>query len=613
MGSAISTEARRLFVDKNKDGRLFAAGLDFWAPVINIARDPRWGRIQETPGEDPFWNGIYGAAYVQGMQQGEDPRYLKTIATLKHFAAYSLENFNGTDRHHFDARVSKQDLAQSYFPAFEYAVRESKPGSVMCSYNSINGIPSCGRSDLLGDTLRKQWGFDGYVVGDCDSIWDMYKYHQYVDSPAKAVGLAINSGTDMDCGGVVRDELDVAIREGYTSYDTVDQSLVRLFTARIRLGLFDSYEDQPYMNYPKSAIGSPENRQLARRIAQESLVLLKNQEDILPLQISRNSKIALIGPHINSSVKLCGNYFGDLPDILSPLNVFQQRLGPQLLYTQGCAIQGEIVDGVAKSVFFAAQADAVVLFMGIDSSLENEGHDRYSIDLPQAQRDVIDAVCSVNSKVILVLINGGSLDLSFVRDDVHCIKAVIEAFYPGEEGANAIADTIFGISNPSGRLPLTIFDKGFVEKVDFLDMSMRTGPGRTYRFYQGTPVYPFGYGLSYTSFSYDLVSQSSAQDRDLSIISVLVKLTNTGSRPGAHSVLSFIETDHPNCPRRQLFDVQKFFLDPKESLEFSVMVSPKSAGCFDLEGKPSVEEGIYYVSVGDLKFALKQDSSVSMI
>lgn len=544
IGSAISTEGRVF----NNVGH---AGNTFWAPNINIFRDPRWGRGQETPGEDPFLSSVYATAFVRGMQEGEDGRYLKTSACCKHFAAYSVENlYNGTHRHNFDAQVTKQDMVDTYLPAFEACVVKGKASALMCSYNSINGVPACADAGLLNGMAREEWRFDGYVTSDCGAISDIWKRHNYTDSPEGACQVALQAGCDLDCSTFYAEHCPAALAQGLIQEGDLDRALGHLLRVQFRLGLFDSLEEQVYTKYGLEKVNSEEHQMLALEAARQGMVLLKNDHGVLPLslsvevegewgmeedgmeegavlktaflrrererqlrrghreEISPPLSLAVIGPHANATEALLGNYQGVPPFIISPFEGLRKYVSDAVL-VEGCGINSTLTEDQMNAADAAARAaDVTILVLGLDSSIEGEGLDRTSILLPAPQVElaarVLGAAATGEKKVVVVLIAGGAVDVEFLKEDGR-VAAMVFAGYPGQAGGQALAEILFGDINPSGRLTQTFYPAEFVSQAGAGDMRMRPHPtsgfpGRTYRFYEGSVVFPFGYGLSYSSF-----------------------------------------------------------------------------------------------------------------
>jgi len=464
IGSAISTEGRVF----NNVGH---AGNTFWAPNINIFRDPRWGRGHESPGEDPFLSSVYATQFVRGMQEGEDDRYLKTSACCKHFAAYSVENlYNGTHRHNFDAHVTKQDMADTYLPAFEACVVKGKASALMCSYNSINGVPACADVGLLTGVARERWGFDGYVTSDCGAISDIWKRHNYTDSPEGACAVALQAGCDLDCSTFYQEHCPEAMAKGMIDEGDLDKALGHLLRVQFRLGLFDSLEEQVYTKYGLEKVNSEEHQALALEAARQGMVLLKNEGGFLPLSVEEEEmeevgeeeallktallrrerrerqlhrgqraegvlSMAVIGPHADAMDALLGNYQGVPPFIISPIEGLRKYV-PDAVLVEGCGINSTLPgDQMSAAEAAARKADVVVLVLGLDLTIENEGVDRTSIVLPPPQVElagrVLEAAEDGGKRVVVVLIAGGAVDVGFLKEDGR-VAAMVFAGYPGK-------------------------------------------------------------------------------------------------------------------------------------------------------------------------------------
>ncbi len=719
MAEIISTEARAKYNDAISHGnhrRYY--GLTFWTPNINIFRDPRWGRGQETYGEDPYLTSQMALAFIKGMQ-GTDPHYFKTIATSKHFAVHSGPEVS---RHQFDAQPSREDLAATYLPAFRATLAEGGAYSVMCAYNSVDGAPACANTFLLQETLRGAWHFNGYVVSDCGAIGDIYQGHHYAGSMAEAAAKAVKAGTDLACGNEYKTLVE-AVQKGYIKEEEINRSLERLFVARFRLGMFDPAERVPFSNLAMDQVASAAHEKVALEAAEKSIVLLKNDRNILPLETIPRT-VAVIGPAADDPDALLGNYNGIPPHIVTPLQGIQQKfagradihfalgstyvsswtaLVPHSALTPNNAAQGQhgllaeyfdnenlagkpalsrieprgyfmwdmhdpavmkalpqpsfsmrwtatlqvnqpgdyeigvtrpecdscpgsnvvrmylddrlIVDQNRKSamgansytapVHFEAgrpyrlrveytqhqlgsgielvwrppadallrealgsarRADLSILCLGLNSRLEGEespieipgfAHgDRTNIRLPDPQEKLLRAVLDTGKPVIVVLINGSALAVQLAKDRA---QAIIEAWYPGQEGGTAIANTLSGENNPAGRLPVT-----FYESIDqlppFDDYSMK---GRTYRYFTGKPLYPFGYGLSYSDFHYSDLSVSSDKSK------VSARVTNQSGREGDEVVQLYLQRANGNP---ELTGFQRVHLRAHENraIEFSI-------------------------------------------
>ena len=754
MGEVDSTEARAKFNEVMRNGQheqFF--GLTFWAPNINIFRDPRWGRGQETYGEDPFLTGRMAVAFVTGMQ-GSDPKYFRVVSTPKHYAVHS-----GPEplRHQFNVDASPHDLEDTYLPAFRAAVTEGHAQSVMCAYNAIDGAPACASTLLLKDHLRDAWHFDGYVVSDCAAVADVFNGHHYTQDMAHAAAAAVKAGTDLECGfaqGQAFPALVDAVHQGIIAEADIDTALRRLFTARFELGMFDPPASFAYGQIPFSEVNSPGHRALSLKAAEESIVLLKNQDRALPLSSSVHS-IAVIGPTAELVQSLQGNYNGPPPNPVYPVDGIEKRfssakinyaqgstlvdgfilpvehtalrpasgsgfgltgeyfngtdfsgapvltrtdrninfnwdkvvpvpglernnysvrwtgsfvppasgdyqLGVRINYCYACenaehfrlyldgkllvgspdkstgergaafdakvhfddtqphAIRLEYFHGSGsagidlswiapadalrnEAVEAAKNSDVVVAFVGLSPSLEGEempvhldgfsGGDRTSIDLPAVQQDLLKAVAATGKPLIVVLQNGSALAVNWAAQNA---KAILEAWYPGEEGGTAIAATLAGDNNPAGRLPLTFYT-GLDQLPPFTDYSMKN---RTYRYFQGKPLFGFGYGLSYTTFSYSDLKGPSLVTAGQPV-SVEVTVTNTGSVEGDEVAELYLTQPHGyETPIHVLAGFTRVHLAPGESGVAHFTISPRSIGQVDEQGNRVILPGQYTVSVG---------------
>lgn len=605
ISTAISDEARAKYHEFVRNGsRKRYEGLTFWTPNINIFRDPRWGRGQETYGEDPFLTGKIGVQFIKGLQ-GNDPKYFKTIATVKHFAVHSGPE---PERHSFDAVTDERDFRETYLPQFEMGIKEGKAYSLMCAYNRYNGEACCGSSSLLTGILRTEWGFDGYVVSDCGAIADIYRGHKVVSTPEEAAALAVKSGTDLECSNVYRNLKD-AVAKGLISEEQIDISLKRLMTARFRLGMFDPDEMVPYSKIPYSIVDSEKNKELAHEAACKSIVLLKNDHNVLPLKKDIGT-VAVIGPNSDESFVLLGNYNGTPSDPVTPLRGIREKLSgvAEVLYARGCpwaaGMPGEKTPEELRNEALEAarKANAVIMCMGITPRLEGEemkvnvegfrGGDRTRIDLPDVQQQLIKDICSLGKPVILVLLNGSALAINQEKDNV---PAIIESWYGGQAAGQALADVIFGDYNPAGRLPVTFY-KSIEDLPDFTDYSMKN---RTYRYFEGEPLFPFGYGLSYTTFKYGkLTADKSAHAGDTVHLSVTVK--NTGRMAGDEVVQIYISdlgADVP-VPIRALKAFKRVRMLPSETKTISFSIAPEAFSVIDEQNKRVIKPGIFEISAG---------------
>ncbi len=748
MAVVISTEGRIKHVQAVKANggysRIFQ-GLDFWAPNINIFRDPRWGRGQETYGEDPFLTGRMAVAFVTGMQ-GDDPKYFRVISTPKHYAVHSGPE---PTRHFADVDVTRHDEMDTYLPAFRAAVTEGHADSVMCAYNAINGQPACANTFTLIDQLRNKWGFQGYVVSDCGAVIDIFSGHHYRDTQAKASGISLERGMDNECAdffATVKDNHDYkpyidAVQQGYLSEAAVDQALVRLFTARIKLGMFDPPDMVPYTKIDEKLLDSAEHRAMARKVAEEAMVLLKN-DGTLPLKPEVKS-IAVVGPLADQTKVLLGNYNGIPSHTVSFMEGLKSEFpnakityvpGTQFLHPDGTAIPANLLttlegkpglkaeygqglgmgmkptpitqrvesnvdlteanlpaeakvkdslavqwsgfltpaetadylvgiqtegfgrisinDHEAAQVFgggtrmgrvhfdkgqkvpihvvygqmpgsklgvrilwtkvdnapspatleAARKADVVIAVVGITSELEGEempvsepgfqGGDRTSLDLPQPEEALVQQVAQAGKPVVVVLMNGSALSVNWEKAHAN---AILEAWYSGEEGGAAIAETLSGKNNPAGRLPVTFYT-GIDQLPHFENYSME---GRTYRYFKGTPLYPFGYGLSYTTFSYGELKVPTEPIKAGDPLSADVTVTNTGKSAGdevAQLYLSF--PDVKGAPLRALRGFQRVHLEPGKSQTVHFELKPRDLSMVTEAGEPIIAEGQYKISIG---------------
>ncbi|HEY0796784.1 MAG TPA: glycoside hydrolase family 3 C-terminal domain-containing protein [Acidisarcina sp.] len=753
MAIAISTEGRIKHAQDVRAGHSnIFEGLDFWAPNINIFRDPRWGRGQETYGEDPFLTARMGVAFVTGMQ-GDDPHYYRVISTPKHFAVHSGPE---PTRHTADVTVSKHDEVDTYLPAFRAAVTEGKAGSVMCAYNSINGQPACANEFLLQDQLRGKWGFKGYVVSDCEAVRNIYGGHHYTKTQAEASAISLKRGMDNECIDFVfkvNDDHDYkpyldAVKQGFLKESDIDVALVRLFTARMKLGMFDPPEMVPYTKIDEKLLDSAQHRALARKLADESMVLLKN-DGVLPLKTS-GIKVAVVGPLASQTKVLLGNYNGTPTHSVSVLDglraeftnatinyvpgtrflsneadpvpaallSFGGKPGAQVTYgvldTKGpigantstatlatrieptvsfsssmippeaagkkpltivwettltapdtgeyslglrangygrVMVDGNEVastdqsyeaqtklgrvhmeqgkayslkvsllvngDGAApaelvwakadmtpspEAIAAAKDADVVVAVVGITSQLEGEemkvseegfkGGDRTSIDLPKPEQALLEAVAATGKPLVVVLMNGSALGVNWAKEHAN---AILEAWYSGEEGGSAVADTLSGRSNPAGRLPVTFY-KDVSQLPPFEDYAMK---GRTYRYFTGEPLYPFGYGLSYSKFAYSNLMVPTKAVKAGDPVTAEATVTNAGAVAGDEVVQLYLQfPGTPGAPLKALRGFKRVHLEPGASQRVTFELKPRDLSIVSEAGEPMVPEGKFSISIG---------------
>ncbi len=743
MGEAIGTEGRIRWNQVERSGapHRIMQGLTYWSPNINIFRDPRWGRGQETYGEDPYLTGELGVAFVRGMQ-GDDPRYYRVSATAKHYAVHSGPE---PTRHSDNITVSLHDLEDTYLPAFRALVVDGKVESVMCAYNSVNGDPACASGFLLNDRLRGAWGFKGHVVSDCDSIADIQRGHHTVGTMAEAAALSMKFGVDNDCAEYGRgpgatsdyDRYLDAMKSGLLPQADVDASLRRLFTARLKLGLFDPPAQVPYARIPDTALNSDAHRALALKLADESMVLLKN-DGVLPLSPGRIKRIAVVGPLADQVDVLLGNYHGqplkpvtaldglraefpdaqivfepgtDLLRLAEPVptaalstpdgapglrgqywnngaltgspalsrtdarvsfdrntpaalpgaaatsirwtgfvaapadgtyrigidgrnarlwiddrlvadNTDPQQRGANLVtmtLKRGARhavrieqtnsrfpprfVWNEVrADALARAVAAAKAADVVIGVVGITSALEGEemtvnlpgfiGGDRSSLDLPRDEEDLLKAVKATGTPLVTVLMNGSALSVNWAAANAN---AIVEAWYPGQEGGTALARTLSGANNPSGRLPVTFY-KSAAQLPPFREYGMQ---GRTYRYFTGTPLYPFGHGLSYTRFAYSPVSLSRKTLKAGETLEVTVTVANAGTVPGDEVVQAYLSfPDAPGMPVRALRGFQRVTLTPGARRQVRLSFDARALSSVSPAGERAVAPGRYRLTVG---------------
>jgi beta-glucosidase len=610
VATAISDEARAKHHEAVRAGAPCEyTGLTFWTPNINIFRDPRWGRGQETYGEDPHLTARLGVAFIKGLQ-GDDPRYLKTVATPKHYAVHSGPE---ADRHHFDARVDERDLRQTYLPAFQACVQEAGAVSVMGAYNRTNGEACCASPTLLEEILRREWGFDGYVVSDCGAIDDIYRQHGLARTAAEAAALAVQAGCDLNCGCTYEALLDAAA-QGLIAEATISTAVKRLFDARFRLGMFDPDELVPYAATPIEVNDSAANRALALQAARESIVLLKNENGFLPLS-KKLRKIAVIGPNADDVQVLLSNYNGTPSHAVTPLAGIRAKVGAEtdVVYSRGCAVVNPSQADIDEAVALAASADVTIAVVGLSQQVEGEEGqqegveegqasqgDRTHINLPGAQEALLKALHATGTPLVVVLVNGSAVAINWAG--AHA-AAIVETWYGGEEAGTALADALFGDYNPGGRLPVTFY-KSVDQLPPFDDYRMA---GHTYRYSAADPLYPFGYGLSYTRFAYSgLKVEPAALPRpaDASgqapVAQVRVEVQNVGDRAGDEVVqlyVSDVVTSAP-APIRELAGFQRLHLQPGERREVIFTLSPRQLALMDEAGRWIVEPGEFALWAG---------------
>jgi beta-glucosidase len=598
--TAISDEARAVYnaaIAKNHYVKY--GGLTFWTPNINIFRDPRWGRGQETYGEDPTLTSRLGMAFVKGLQ-GNDPKYLKVAACAKHYAVHS-----GPERlrHEFNAEASPQDLRETYLPAFKALVKDANVEAVMCAYNSTNGEPCCGNEFLLGQVLRKEWGFRGHVVSDCGALDDLYQGHKTVKTKTEAAALALSRGVDLNCGDTYT-KLPDAVRQGLLKESQVDSALAILLRTRFKLGLFDGPNATPYDKLGPEVVNSAAHRALAKEVALKSMVLLKNN-GVLPLRPDLG-KYFVTGPNATSVEALLGNYYGvngQMSTILEGL-VGAVQPGSQIEYKQGALLDRPNINPIDWTTGEAKQTDAILVVLGITGVLEGEegesiasahAGDRLDYNLPQNQIDFLKKLRQGSKTPIIAIVTGGSpMNLSEVHE---LADAVLLTWYPGEEGGNAVADLVFGKASPSGRLPVT-FPKSLAQLPAYESYGMK---GRTYRYLEAEPMYPFGFGLGYGKFAYSAAKLSTAKAAKNKPVELTATVTNTGAMASEEVVQLYLT--HPQkagaqTPLFALKSYQRIKLAPGASTTVKFMLTPETLALIGKDGIASVPSGPVTVWVG---------------
>jgi beta-glucosidase len=755
VADTISTEARAKYneAQRNENHSIYY-GLTLWSPNINIDRDPRWGRGQETYGEDPFLTGQIGTAFVRGLQ-GNDPKYLKVVATAKHFAVHSGPE---SERHTFDAVVSPHDLEDTYLPAFRKLVVDAQVGSVMCAYNSIDGSPACANSMLLLQKLKNDWHFEGFIVSDCAAITDVVAGHKFAADLPHAVALSVKAGTDLSCGKEYAALVD-AVHQKLISEAEIDMAVKRLFTARFRLGMFDPTSEVAYSNIPPSEIDSPVHAALSLEAARASMVLLKNDHDTLPLSKTIRS-ITIVGPNADALPALEGNYNAVASHPVVPLVAFEQRFPGKVHHAQGApyvdglpvpvpetvfssmsnglgerGLKGEYfngtnpnggpvssridrhidfdwnaaspVEGVSgksfsvrwtgfitapspgaidfgfslahcstcddtetvkvwldgklvedfthaathgrrapttrfevtfsdvephairieythnaphfgaglsfnwkppvtalreEAVAAATKSDVIIAFLGLSPEIEGEempvhvqgfeGGDRKTIELPAVQQDLVTALANTGKPLVLVLMNGGALALQSAAQKA---AAILEAWYPGQVGGTAIAETLFGENNPSGRLPVTFY-ASTNQLPPFSDYAIAN---RTYRYFTGEALYPFGYGLSYTHFEYTSGKLSELAVKAGDSLTVTAHVKNTGNRDGSETVeLYLVPKAITGAPLRTLMGFEKLHLGKGQTKTVQLKIAPRQLSLVAPDGTRTIQQGEYELYIG---------------
>ncbi|KAJ4968990.1 hypothetical protein NE237_015691 [Protea cynaroides] len=635
IGRVVSDEARAMY-----NGGI--AGLNYWSPNVNIFRDPRWGRGQETPGEDPVLAAKYAVNFVKGLQEpyGPDGSRLKVAACCKHFTAYDVDNWNGVDRYHFNAMVSKQDLEDTFDVPFKSCVVHGKVASVMCSYNQVNGIPTCADPNFLRNTIRGEWHLNGYIVSDCNSIDVFYDTQHFTATPEDAVAATVKAGLDLECGTFLTNHAEEAVRTRKLSELDVNGALANTLTVQMRLGMYDGDPAiQPFGQLGPGDVCSPAHQELALEAARQGIVLMKNHGAMLPLSTSIHRTIAVIGPNSDVTVTMIGNYAGVPCGYTTPM----QGIGryAMTIHQPGCsdvACDDNRLFGAAVDA--ARQADATVLVMGLDQTIEAEFKDRAGLLLPGLQQELVSSVALASrGPTVLVLMSGGPIDVAFAKDDPR-ISAILWVGYPGQAGGTAIADVLFGTTNPGGKLPMTWYPQDYVANLPMTTMSMRSDPaqgypGRTYRFYKGPVVYSFGHGMSYSKFEHTIARAPTMISVPLGgghsgtgtnttissgravrvthakcyqlMVGIDVDVRNTGSKDGTHTLLVFAVppvTGHW-APHRQLVAFEKMHIPAGSQQRVMINIHIcKSMSVVDKNGIRRIPMGEHNLHIGDLRHSI---------
>ncbi len=603
---AVSDEARAKFHESRRtDTHARYRGLTFWTPNINIFRDPRWGRGQETYGEDPYLTTLMGLAVVHGLQGPDTARFDKLHACAKHFAVHSGPEWN---RHSFDARdIDARDLWETYLPAFKALVQQGGVEEVMCAYNRYEGEPCCGSNRLLHTILRDLWGYKGIVVSDCKAINDFYEtgHHETHTDAAHASADAVLTGTDVECGSSYL-SLGKAVEQRLITEEQIDVSVRRLLRARFALGEMDDDSVVSWSRIPTDIIDCPEHRALALRMARETMTLLQNRNNILPLRREDAARIVVMGPNAADTVMQWGNYNGFPSHTVSVLEGIRAKAGDNVRYVAGCGlIDDRIPDAPAghadllrsgkgtystmtpdEAVAAAGDAEYVVFVGGISPAIEGEemkkvsfpgfrGGDRTDIELPAVQRELIAALHRAGKRIVYVNCSGSAVALE--PEAQHC-DAILQAWYPGQAGGTAVADVLFGDYNPAGRLPVTFY-KNQAQLPDFEDYRMQ---GRTYRYFRGEPLFPFGHGLSYTTFDYGKAKLSAKHIKTGTPVQLTIGLRNRGPRDGEEVVQVYVRrNDDPDGPSKSLRAFRRVAIKAGERAEVVFTLDGSAFECFD--------------------------------
>lgn len=613
VADAASSEGRAIFNSDRNEGRKaeIYRGLTYWTPNVNIFRDPRWGRGQETYGEDPYLTGAMGVAMVNGLE-GDNPEFLKAVACAKHYAVHSGPEHN---RHSFDAHASKYDLWDTYLPAFKKLVIDGKVHGVMCAYNRLDGQPCCGNDKLMVDILREQWGFKGYVTSDCWGVNDFVQFHKTHPDAPSSTSDAVLHGTDLECGNSYR-SLVKAVGNNQILERQINKSVKRLFEIRMRLGMFNPNDKSPYASIGREVLECDAHKKEAYEMAQKSMVLLKNSKNTLPINSSKIKTIAIVGPNADSEAALLSNYFGRPTDIITPLEAFKKRFEgkAKIIYVPGVGHVAPLEGGesFAKVASQVKSADVIIFIGGITADYEGEAGDagaagyggfasgdRTTIILPPVQTDLMKELKKTGKPLVFVNMSGSTMSLNWESENA---DAIIQAWYGGQAGGDAIADVITGEYNPAGRMPLTSY-KSDSDLPDFEDYSM---DNRTYRYFKGEVSYPFGYGLSFTTFEYNSISVAEKAETGKNVV-VTATVTNTGDRDGDEVLQLYVSHKDRDfkTPICALKGFHRIHLKKGESATFEFELDPQDLALVDAKGNLVESEGTVeiYVGGGQPKYA----------
>jgi beta-glucosidase len=596
VGEIISNEGRAKYNMQSKRGdRDIYKGLTFWSPNVNIFRDPRWGRGQETYGEDPYLTSRLGVQFVKGVQG--DGEYLKAAACAKHFAVHSGPE---PERHHFNAIASKKDMEETYLPAFEACVTEANVEAVMGAYNRTNGEPCCAHEVLMNEYLRGKWGFQGHYVSDCWAIKNFHETHKITETPEQSVKLALEKGCDVNCGCTYQRILD-AHAQGLIDEKYIDQSCIRLFTTRFMLGLFDKTE---FDNIPFDIVECKEHLEVASRATKECIVMLKNN-GILPLKKGTHKKIGVIGPNADSRLALVGNYHGTSSRYITVLEGIQDFVGDsaRVFYSEGCHVwydrlQGlskkGIPDQLAEAQAVCEEADIVFLVLGLDEKIEGEEGDagigdKTSLQFPEPQRYLTDTVYACGKPVIVINMTGSAMDMRIHEEKA---SAIIQAWYPGARAGKDIAEIIYGEISPSGKLPITFYNSD-EDLPDFHDYSLKN---RTYRYFEGTPLYPFGFGLTYGNCKATAITATGNTSN--AKLTVIVK--NEGNFATEDVLQIYIKDKKSGCDvlNHRLCAFKRVSLAAGEEKQVEIDLAPRSFTTVDDNGERAIRSNTFTIYAG---------------